>query len=56
MINAVHSKATVHSKGRETNIIKLHTHLVIRIHTNYKHGEGYSSNHSVHKYAKLQQH
>ena len=48
MINAVLSKASVNSKGRETKIIKLHTQSHTYTH-NYKHGEGYNSNYSVHQ-------
>ena len=49
MINAVHSEATVNSKGRETKIIKLHRQTDRCTHNN-KHGESYNSNYSVHKW------
>ena len=41
MINALHAKATVNSKGRDTKIIKVHTQSHMYPH-NYKHGEGYN--------------
>ena len=49
MINAVHSKATVNSKARGTEVIKLYMQTHTHTH-DYKHGEDYNSDYSVHKY------